>query len=112
MQKVCDCGIPYAEHLRCVECWVLLHQDEKYCHIFNSDRVIGFTINDIRCFDCVPNSNKNRESEAKGKRGRKPLDESIKLLRRLEKEATKNREREERREKRGETMVLEAESMA
>ncbi len=100
MSKVCDCGVLYADHLRCIECWLLLHTEEKYCHIYNSPAIIGFTVNGIRCFECIPGSNKNKDAEAKQKRGRKPLDPAVKELRRTEKEALQLRIKAERKKKR------------
>ncbi len=57
MEKECDCGVSFAEHLRCVECWILLHTEKKYCEIFNSTELVGFTQNNIRCWTCIPGSN-------------------------------------------------------
>lgn len=77
MEKVCDCGILYAEHKRCAECWVLLHTDEKYCRIFNSEALIGFTTNNLRCWECVPGSNKKTPPTKRKRSNHIPLDETV-----------------------------------
>lgn len=93
MQKACDCGVAYVSHSRCIECGLLLHVEKKFCKIFNSARLVGYTVNGIRCYECVPHTNPEFPKPVK----RIPLTPEEARLRKLE--SNRQREKTEARRK-------------